>query len=186
MPLTSAAPTGLLYQPDFVTPDEERHLIEQIERLPMAPFVMRGVRSKRLVLHFGWDYDYDQWTIRPAAPLPDFLLKLRKKAAVYFAEEPDRFEEALINGYPAGTGIGWHRDAPMFGTPVLGISLGSACWMRFRRKKGESYEIYKQWLEPRSLYAMSGEARSAWQHTIPATRELRYSVTFRNILKRPN
>ena len=34
-------------------------------------------------------------------------------------------------------------------------------------------------LEPRSIYAMRGVARWAWQHCISQTKELRYSITFR-------
>jgi DNA oxidative demethylase len=34
-------------------------------------------------------------------------------------------------------------------------------------------------LAPRSLYLLTGSARSQWQHTIPPVKELRYSMTFR-------
>ena len=33
--------------------------------------------------------------------------------------------EALVQRYPAGATIGWHRDAPAFGI-VVGVSLRSA------------------------------------------------------------
>jgi alkylated DNA repair dioxygenase AlkB len=36
-------------------------------------------------------------------------------------------------------------------------------------------------LAPRSAYLLTGEARHAWRHSIPATKELRYSVTFRTL-----
>jgi alkylated DNA repair dioxygenase AlkB len=36
-------------------------------------------------------------------------------------------------------------------------------------------------LAPRSAYVLSGRARWSWQHSIPATNELRYSVTFRTL-----
>jgi alkylated DNA repair dioxygenase AlkB len=34
--------------------------------------------------------------------------------------------------------------------------------------------------ERRSAYLLSGEARSEWEHSIPAVNALRFSVTFRN------
>ena len=43
--------------------------------------------------------------------------------------------EVLVTEYAPGAGIGWHRDAPMFGM-VAGISLLSACRFRFERGKG--------------------------------------------------
>ena len=38
-------------------------------------------------------------------------------------------------------------------------------------------------LAPRSAYQMQGPARWRWQHCIPATRELRYSITFRTLAR---
>jgi hypothetical protein len=35
--------------------------------------------------------------------------------------------------------------------------------------------------EPRSVYLLSGSARSEWEHSIPPVEALRYSVTFRNL-----
>jgi alkylated DNA repair dioxygenase AlkB len=34
-------------------------------------------------------------------------------------------------------------------------------------------------LHPRSIYQIAGEARSAYEHSIPAVDALRYSITFR-------
>ncbi|HEX7256079.1 MAG TPA: hypothetical protein VF236_09155 [Gaiellaceae bacterium] len=36
-------------------------------------------------------------------------------------------------------------------------------------------------LEPRSGYVLTGPARTSWQHSIPPTKELRYSITFRTL-----
>jgi hypothetical protein len=36
-------------------------------------------------------------------------------------------------------------------------------------------------LQPRSGYLLSGAARYAWQHSIPPTKALRYSITFRTL-----
>jgi alkylated DNA repair dioxygenase AlkB len=170
---------------DFLSPEGEQKILNEITALPMAPFHMRGVTSKRLVLHFGWDYNYDAWQIMPATPMPPFLLALRDQAVRAFGHTPSDFEEALINGYPAGAGIGWHRDAPMFASPVIGISLASDCVMRFRKKAADGYVMYRQGLEARSLYAMAGESRSAWQHMIPPAKALRYSITFRIVVRKP-
>src|SRR5688572_13013954 len=76
-------PKGLRYFPDFLSISDEQNLLQEISRLPMAPFQMRGVTSRRLVLHFGWDYGYDSWQITPAAPLPTFLCELRAKATEF-------------------------------------------------------------------------------------------------------
>jgi len=36
-------------------------------------------------------------------------------------------------------------------------------------------------LEPRSIYVMGGVARWNFQHSIPAVKELRYSITLRSL-----
>jgi alkylated DNA repair dioxygenase AlkB len=36
-------------------------------------------------------------------------------------------------------------------------------------------------LEPRSGYVLAGEVRWFWEHSIPATKESRYSITFRTV-----
>jgi alkylated DNA repair dioxygenase AlkB len=99
--------------------------------------------------------------------------------------EPEDLVQVLVSRYPAGAGIGWHRDAAMFGSKIAGVSLRAPCRMRFQRTlKNKPRETYALELTPRSAYVLSGPARRSWQHSIPATKELRYSVTFRT-LERP-
>jgi alkylated DNA repair protein (DNA oxidative demethylase) len=85
---------------------------------------------------------------------------------------------------PGGAGIGWHRDAPMFGAKVIGVPLLSACRMRFQRRTKDTRLVYAAELEPRSAYVLGGSARWAWQHSIPPTKTLRYSITFRSLRER--
>jgi alkylated DNA repair dioxygenase AlkB len=69
----------------------------------------------------------------------------------------------------------------MFGPKVVGVSLAAACRMRFQRGKGDARQVVEVTLEPRSAYVLAGAARSAWQHSIPPTKTLRYSITFRTL-----
>jgi alkylated DNA repair dioxygenase AlkB len=102
--------------------------------------------------------------------------------------DPAAFGMALINEYRPGSPIGWHRDAPQYDV-VTGVSLLSACRMKLRpyvrpsdlakgpaTRRAATHEIL---LEPRSVYLIAGEARSAFEHHIPPVPDLRYSVTFR-------
>ena len=98
--------------------------------------------------------------------MPEWLLDLRRRAAALIGAAPSALEEALVTEYPPGAGIGWHRDAPMFGPAVIGISLGAAARLRFRRA-GESSELL---LDPRSAYVLDGPARKDWQHSIPGAK----------------
>jgi alkylated DNA repair dioxygenase AlkB len=86
----------------------------------------------------------------------------------------------LVTEYGPGAAIGWHRDKGVF-DEVVGISLVSPCNFRFRRKSGSAWERYSLTVEPRSMYLLSGAARTEWEHSIPGVDALRYSITFRSL-----
>lgn len=177
-------PEGLEYREDFVSEAEERALVEEIQRLPFEEIRMRGQVARRRTAHFGWLYGYESWQVAPGPKMPDFLQPLRARCAAWMGEDPEALEEVLVSEYRPGATIGWHRDAPMFGPKVAGVSLLGACRMRFQRGKGEAREVFALTLPPRSAYVLGGAARAAWQHSIPAVKTLRYSVTFRTLRPR--
>lgn len=178
------SPPGFEYTADFLSPQNERELLDEIETYPFREVVMRGQAARRTVIHFGWDYDYEGWKIEPATPPSPRLRELADRCAAAAGIAPESLEQFLVARYPPGATIGWHRDAPMFGSPVIGISLGAPCTMKFRRKVADGFEQSKQLLESRSLYILGGEARTQWQHSIPPIKGLRYSISMRTLRKR--
>jgi DNA oxidative demethylase len=175
-------PDGLEYREAFVTPDEETQLLAVVEQLDFRTVTMRGQVARRTVRHFGLDYAYESGELVPADPLPEAISWLRDRCAGLLGREPEDLVQILVSRYPEGAGIGWHRDAPMFGSRIAGVSLRAPCRMRFQRTlKGRPRETYALELAPRSAYVLSGPARWSWQHSIPATKDLRYSVTFRTL-----
>ena len=174
-------PAGFHYREAFITSVEEAEIVAAIAGIAFADFEMRGVVARRRVAFFGQSYAQSA-----GSPLPRFLQPLRASAAQWAGVEPDAFAMALINEYRTGAPIGWHRDAPQYGI-VAGISLASACRMRFRpylkapassSRRSATHELM---LEPRSAYLMTGESRQSFEHHIPPVAELRYSVTFRTL-----
>ena len=117
---------GFRYRDDFLTAPEESALLEAIEAMTFAAFEMRGVVAKRRVAFFGESYDRGR-----AEPIPGALLPLRDRVAAWAGVPAHAFAMALVNEYPAGAPIGWHRDAPQYDI-VSGVSLLSDCRMRFR------------------------------------------------------
>ena len=172
-----------MYEQDLLTASEEDETIAVLDRLSFDPIVMHGRPARRTALHFGLDYDYEARTPTPGAPIPEWLLPTRARAAELAGLDPVDLVEVLVQRYPRGSTIGWHRDAPAFGT-VVGISLRGAGRLRFQRGKGEDRRVWEVLLEPRSGYVLAGEARSSWQHSIPPTEDLRYSITFRTLRDR--
>lgn len=177
----STTPSGLVYQPDFLTHTEEQQVLAVLEAMEFHTITMHGRTARRTVRHFGLDYGYESWELVPTDPLPDELAWLADRAGSLAGLDPGEFAQVLVSRYSPGSTIGWHRDAPMFGPKVVGISLASACRMRFQRGKGDTRQVAEVTLEPRSAYVLAGAARFAWQHSIPPTKARRYSITFRTL-----
>jgi alkylated DNA repair protein (DNA oxidative demethylase) len=178
---TPELPDGLVYRADFLTPAEEDDLLVLFAGIEFRTVEMRGQVAKRTVRHYGLDYAYERGDLVPADPLPEGMRGLRERCAELMERGPEDLVQILVSRYPEGAGIGWHRDAPMFGAKIAGVSLRAPCRMRFQRTaKGERSTAAIQ-LAPRSAYLLSGAARWSWQHSIPPTKDLRYSVTFRTL-----
>jgi alkylated DNA repair protein (DNA oxidative demethylase) len=172
-------PPGFRYRQDFVTGDEETALVRHIQGMEFADVRMRGVTARRRVRQFGWHYSFESWRLSEGEQLPAFLEPLRARAADLVACPAEELSETLVTEYSEGATIGWHRDAPMFGV-IVGISLLSACVFKLRRGDRTGTPINIE-LAPRSAYVLDGEARRDWQHSIPAVKRMRYSITFRTL-----
>lgn len=186
----SQLPEGFAYAPDFLSQQDEAELLESIATLHFQAFDFQGYTAKRRVVEYGLEYDFSTRKATKTQGFPDFLHSIRERAAQFADIAPERLVEGIITEYAPGAPIGWHRDAPQFGT-VIGISLASACRMRFKpyqragkEQVGEGRQRRRPLsieLEPRSIYVIRGPARWSWQHSIPPVEKLRYSITFRTL-----
>jgi alkylated DNA repair dioxygenase AlkB len=173
-------PRGLLVRAEVISHQEERELLERFDELSWEAIVIRGQAARRTARHFGLSYDYEARTPRPGDPIPEWLEAPRRVAAGLAGVEAAKLVEALIQRYPVNSTMGWHRDAPAFGV-VIGISLLGQARLRFQRGRRERRRTWEVLLEPRSGYVLAGDARRSWEHSIPPTKELRYSITFRTL-----
>lgn len=184
------APDGFIYQQNFISEPEEQELIREIQKLHLTPFKYYQFTGKRRTVSFGWQYEFGDSEITTAPDVPAFLLPIRSRAGSLFNIEPKSLAQTSIIEYSTGSPIGWHRDVPHFGV-IVGISLGAACRMRFRKysrlraKNSKRDELLSIELQPRSIYLMSGAARELWQHSIPPVKELRYSIMMRTLRLKP-
>jgi len=178
--------SGLTYVPDFISAEEERALIVQIDALPWLHDL------KRRVQHYGYKYDYKARAVTADSylgPLPEWVSMVSERLVrkKIFSKSP---EQLIVNDYLPGQGISAHIDCvPCFGDTIASVSLNSGVIMQFS-KGGQRQEIY---LKPRSLVLFSGSARYDWAHAIPARksdsvggfkimRERRISLTFRTMI----
>jgi alkylated DNA repair dioxygenase AlkB len=177
-------PEGFAYKADFLSDDEEAQLLKKFGSLPFHAFEFQGFIAKRRVVEYGWEYDFGTLKTAETDPIPEYLIPLRRRVAEFAEMKEQDLVEAIVTEYPPGAPIGWHRDVPRF-EDVIGVSLLSSCRMRFKPYQGDEKPISIT-LEPRSIYVLRGPARWDFQHSIPAVKSLRYSITFRSLRKRSN
>ena len=171
---------GLTAAPDAITEIEESALIARIDAVDLSPFRFQQWTGKRLTRSFGWSYDFETGRFAPTDPFPDWLIPVRANAARFAGLEPEALVQALVIRYDPGAGIGWHKDRPVF-EHVIGISLGNAAAMRFRRRTERGFERRSVPLAPRSVYHLDDEVRHGWEHSIAAMHVPRWSITFRSL-----
>ena len=183
-------PDGFIYRQNFVSEAEEQELIREIQKIKLEPFKYYQFTGKRRTASFGWQYEFAASEITAAPEMPPFLLRLQTRSGKVFNIDPTSLIQASIIEYSTGSPIGWHRDIPYFGM-VVGVSLGAACRMRFRKysrvrsKKLNRDEVFSIELQPRSIYLMSGASREIWQHSIPPVKDLRYAIMMRTLRAKP-
>jgi alkylated DNA repair dioxygenase AlkB len=176
-------PTGMRYEPEFISLSEEADLVGAIGHLPLKEFDFHGFLGKRLVISFGARYDFGRERLEEANDLPEFLHAIRDRAAVFARVQPGDLRHVLLTEYGPGAAIGWHKDKAVF-DDVVGISLGSPCVFRLRRRIAGKWERTSLVAEPRSIYLLSGPSRAEWEHSIPPVDALRFSITFRSLRHR--
>jgi alkylated DNA repair dioxygenase AlkB len=177
---SALAPEGLEYCPEFVTPTEERTLIAHLAQLELEPFQFGAYEGTRRVASFGHAYDFSRQRLEAAAAPPSWIGPYISRVERSRFAGNGKIAQVLITHYRPGAGIGWHRDKKPFDL-IFGLSLGATCPLRFRRKIGSRWERFTLPVEPCSLYVISGEARSLWEHSIAPITEARYSITFRTL-----
>ena len=180
-PSPGALPPGLRYEAGWLSASEEAGLIELVRLLPLKEAQYKSYTARRRVVSYGGQFDYDSNKLLPSTPLIAELHPLRDRAARWAGIASDSLVHVLVAEYTPGTPLGWHRDVPDF-EDVFGVSLGSEALLRFRPYPPQApkrEDVVKLSVQPRSIYALQGEARWGWQHSVAAVDAQRWSITFR-------
>ena len=175
-------PEGFVFDPKFLSREEEEVLLAVIRELPLEEAKYKDYTARRRTVSYGGKFDYTRNVLNRTAPIPDFLFPLRDKVARWAGIPADEFVHGLVSEYRPGTPLGWHRDVPDF-EAIVGVSLFGPARMKLRPYKPGERNLVRDVIDldlpPRSAYSIRGTARWGWQHSIAATKALRYSITFR-------
>ncbi len=178
-------PAGLYYIDNIVSEQFLRKLTKWIESEERNYFPVSDHPNARMVIHYGYKYDYSRnGKIQKAPSMPKIIKKLRRKIKKSIDVDIPKFNQCIINRYLPGQGIGPHIDKNIFGEYIACFTVGGGAEMEFCKENLGRYCIYT---EPGSLYVMSGESRHNWTHQMRSRkkdpnhgyRNIRYSITFR-------
>lgn len=174
---------GLRYVPGYLGADEHDEVLRTVTGLEW-----RDAGGRRIQFYGHW-YDRAKGGVYRAGDLPEWAAALASRLHAD-GLMPYVADQLIVTEYQAGEGIRPHVDAPLFADVIVGVGLGSACVMEFVR---DGHSARALLIEPRSAVVLSGEARWAWRHAIPARvedewqgrtllRGRRVSFTFRKML----
>ncbi|MBA8962308.1 alpha-ketoglutarate-dependent dioxygenase AlkB family protein [Rhodococcus opacus] len=181
-PRTVVAP-GAVHVPDWLTPEEQRHLVAECRRWATAPVPMRaaqlptGHRMSVQTVCLGWHwkpYSYSR-TVEDAgggrvAPVPGWLVELGRRAvSEAYGKPADGYtpDAALINFYDDTAKMGMHQDKEeRSDAPVVSLSIGDTCTFRFGNTATRTKPYTDVELLSGDLFVFGGESRFAY-HGVP-------------------
>ena len=201
-------PAGLLFFTDFISIDEEQHLVEYLDThgtwsglgIPPNP------EMKRRTQMFGFEFSYRYRRITSRlGPFPACIQTISDRIQQLILNQqliPDPYSNGhdvsemnllVVNEYHRGQGIMPHVDSKeLFGPFIAVVSMLSSCLITFIHDTDAERPPYQLMLPPRSLLLMTGESRSDWKHGIAKDeierfqgidieRSRRISLTFRHV-----
>lgn len=183
--MTESKVPGLKYCSNYLTEDEEKSLLKLLDESKNLTPITHS-KDSRYVIQYGYTYAYDRSGVIKCSPIPDVYKKLVDAERIKILLEKDcEFDQLIINRYLPGQGITAHIDhTKYFGDTIFCISIGTPVTINFTMddnpKKDSAIVV-----EPRSAYAMTGDSRYKYKHSIPASARqtgIRYSLTYRKVI----
>jgi alkylated DNA repair dioxygenase AlkB len=183
--ISPVLPPGFSYNPSFISEAEEASLLEIVSAMELANMKFHQYEAKRKVTSFGKGWSFTEQQLKAGNNIPaefDFLVK---RIADQLKIDKEQIAQFLVTEYPVGSVINWHRDAPPFET-VIGVSLLSDVIFKLRphdKEKQTRSATISLPVRRRSMYVMTGESKTDWQHCTAPAQAIRYSLTFRTLRK---
>ncbi len=170
----SAVLAGLHVVHEFVTPNEERALVDSFG----LPSPIHGWPERSRVTRYGAGVPatgYVSGTV--IREIPELLADLAASVAMWGPALSLGYDAITVNEYHPGQELAFHRDRSPLGDPVSILGLASDACMLFRRD-ADGVPVTVP-MPRRTLVQLTGDSLSEWQHAILPVTALRYSIVFR-------
>lgn len=180
------APKGHLIVEDFISVEEEHHLLRSLDMDLRNPWKLSTFNGLHMSKAYGLVTDLKRRLVQPAVfEMPKFLEPIteRMRATVvllkdFWPNETNAINYCKENGH-------WLKphvdDRQLSGTVLVNLSLCGDCKMTYTRERGPD-ECYKVLLRQRSIQILTRESRYNFTHSIQNQDLLaprRVSLTFR-------
>ena len=171
-------PPTAFYEPNFITEDEEKRLIDSVYNAPKPKW--QQLSNRRLQNWGGFPHLKGMIP----EPIPCWLMQYVNKVhslGLFGEKKPNH---VLVNEYLPGQGIMPHTDGPLFHPVITTISLGSHTVLNFHEKMnnevnsddtadkttGSKEKVMSVLLEPRSLFVVMNDLYENYLHSIDELR----------------
>nr|CAD7578426.1 unnamed protein product [Timema californicum] len=164
-------PPTVFYVPEFITEEEEKRLIEQVNLAPKPKWTQLAHRRLQ-----NWGgIPHPKGMI--AEKIPDWLLTYTRRIETLGLFEGKSPNHVLINEYLPGQGILPHLDGSLFYPTVSTVSCGSHTVLEFHRPPhsdvvptqsdvSSGHNLPSLLVEPRSLLVLQDDLYHKYRHSI--------------------
>ncbi|KAK5650267.1 hypothetical protein RI129_001296 [Pyrocoelia pectoralis] len=158
--LVSKAPPSVFYIPDFITKEEEAHILDKVYSVPKPKWT--NLSNRRLQDYGGVPHKNGMICEK----IPTWLeLYMKRISDLKLFGDGKTANHVLINEYLPDQGIMPHTDGPLFYPTVATISCGSHTILEFFNTDNRD-TICNLLLEPRSLIILQDDMYNKYLHSI--------------------
>ncbi|CAH1986681.1 unnamed protein product [Acanthoscelides obtectus] len=156
----TGAPPTVYYIPNFITENEESHLLKSVYSAPRPKWTF--LSNRRLQDYGGVPHEKGMLP----EPIPKWLQTYMDKIDALNIFDGKKTNQVLVNEYLAGQGIMPHTDGPLFQPTISTISCGSHTVLEFKENSELRKKVCDILLEQRSLVIIKEELYSKYLHSI--------------------
>lgn len=154
------APSTAYYIPNFITLNEEKHILTNFYSVPKPKWTY--LSNRRLQDYGG--VPSEKGMIPEKIPIwLDVYINKTYNLQIFNGKKPNQI---LINEYEPGQGIMPHTDGPLFYPTIATISCGSHTILEFSENNESRKKVCDILLEPLSLVIIKDDLYSKYLHSI--------------------
>lgn len=153
-------PPTVYYVPNFITQEEEEHILKQVYSVPKPKWTC--LSNRRLQDYGGVPHEKGMIPEK----IPDWLRQYMDKVSHLKLFDDKKPNQVLVNEYLPGQGIMPHTDGPLFFPTIATVSCGSHAVLQFLANNEKRDKVCDLLLERCSLVVVKDDMYTKYLHSI--------------------